>query len=61
MVLWVARQPRGPVQHAQATQAIFMGQAQNRADEFFHPELVMQVAAADDALRARFDVVLAMR
>jgi hypothetical protein len=33
----------------------------NLTDEFFHRELVMQVAAADDALRARFDVVLAMR
>jgi protocatechuate 3,4-dioxygenase beta subunit len=43
------------------TQFYFPDEPQNRADEFFHRELVMQVAAADDALRARFDVVLAMR
>jgi hypothetical protein len=33
----------------------------NRMDVFFHPELVMQIASADDVLRARFDVVLAMK
>jgi len=43
------------------TQLYFPDEAQNRIDEFFHPELVMQVALANDALRARFDVVLAMR
>ena len=43
------------------TQLYFPGEPRNREDDFFHPELVMQVAAADDALRARFDVVLAMR
>jgi len=43
------------------TQFYFPDEPQNRADEFFHRELVMQVAVADDALRARFDVVLAMR
>jgi protocatechuate 3,4-dioxygenase beta subunit len=43
------------------TQFYFPDEPKNRADEFFHRELVMQVAAADDALRARFDVVLAMR
>jgi protocatechuate 3,4-dioxygenase beta subunit len=43
------------------TQLYFPDEAQNRVDEFFHPELVMRVATADDALRARFDVVLAIR
>jgi protocatechuate 3,4-dioxygenase beta subunit len=43
------------------TQLYFPDEPRNREDDFFHPELVMQVAAADDALRARFDVVLAMR
>jgi protocatechuate 3,4-dioxygenase beta subunit len=43
------------------TQFYFPDEKANLADEFFHSELVMQVAAADDALRARFDVVLAMR
>jgi len=43
------------------TQLYFPDEPRNLADDFFHPELVMRVAAADDALRARFDVVLAMR
>jgi protocatechuate 3,4-dioxygenase beta subunit len=43
------------------TQFYFPGEKANLTDEFFHRRLVMQVAAADDALRARFDVVLAMR
>jgi protocatechuate 3,4-dioxygenase beta subunit len=43
------------------TQFYFPDEPQNGTDEFFHRELVMRVAAADDALRARFDVVLAMR
>jgi protocatechuate 3,4-dioxygenase beta subunit len=43
------------------TQLYFPDEPRNREDDFFHPELVMQVAASDDALRARFDVVLAMR
>jgi protocatechuate 3,4-dioxygenase beta subunit len=43
------------------TQLYFPDEAQNRIDDFFHPELVMRVATADDALRARFDVVLAIR
>jgi protocatechuate 3,4-dioxygenase beta subunit len=43
------------------TQFYFPDEERNRADAFFHRELVMQVAAADDALRARFDVVLAMK
>ena len=42
------------------TQFYFPDEKENRTDDFFHSELVMQVAAADDALRARFDVVLAM-
>jgi protocatechuate 3,4-dioxygenase beta subunit len=43
------------------TQLYFPDEPRNREDDFFHPELVMQVAASDEALRARFDVVLAMR
>jgi protocatechuate 3,4-dioxygenase beta subunit len=42
------------------TQLYFPGEALNRRDEFFHDELVMRVTAADDALHARFDVVLAI-
>jgi protocatechuate 3,4-dioxygenase beta subunit len=42
------------------TQLYFPDEPRNRRDEFFHDELVMKVAAADDALRARFDVVLAI-
>jgi protocatechuate 3,4-dioxygenase beta subunit len=43
------------------TQFYFPGEPRNASDDFFHPELVMQVATADDGLLARFDVVLAMR
>jgi protocatechuate 3,4-dioxygenase beta subunit len=43
------------------TQFYFPDEKENLADEFFHSELVMQVAAADDALRAQFNVVLAIR
>ena len=43
------------------TQFYFPDEKENRTDDFFHEELVMQIAAADDALRARFDVMLAMR
>jgi protocatechuate 3,4-dioxygenase beta subunit len=42
------------------TQLYFPDEPRNRRDEFFHDELVMKIAAADDALRARFDVVLAI-
>jgi protocatechuate 3,4-dioxygenase beta subunit len=49
--------PRRPVL---TTQFYFPDEPKNRTDEFFHRELVMQVAATDDALQARFDVVLAM-
>jgi protocatechuate 3,4-dioxygenase beta subunit len=50
--------PRRPVL---TTQFYFPDEPQNRRDEFFHDELVMRIAAADDVLNARFDVVLAMR
>jgi protocatechuate 3,4-dioxygenase beta subunit len=50
--------PKGPLL---TTQFYFPDEPHNRTDAFFHRELVMQVASADDALRARFDVVLAMR
>jgi protocatechuate 3,4-dioxygenase beta subunit len=42
------------------TQLYFPDEPRNRRDSFFHDELVMKVAAADDALRARFDVVLSL-
>src|SRR5260370_32771688 len=50
--------PKRPVL---TTQFYFPHEPQNRTAEIFHRELVMQVAAADNALRARVDVVLAMR
>jgi protocatechuate 3,4-dioxygenase beta subunit len=43
------------------TQFYFPDEKENLADEFFHSELVMRVAAADDALRGQFNVVLAIR
>jgi protocatechuate 3,4-dioxygenase beta subunit len=43
------------------TQLYFPNEPRNREDDFFHSALVMQVAPSDDALRARFDVVLASR
>ena len=43
------------------TQLYFPNEERNRADDFFHRELVMQVAGAEGALQARFDVVLAMK
>src|SRR5260370_37788085 len=43
------------------TQLYFPDEPRNREDDLFRPELVMQVAPSDDALRARFDVVLAAR
>jgi protocatechuate 3,4-dioxygenase beta subunit len=42
------------------TQLYFPDEPRNRRDSFFHDELVMKIAAADDALYARFDVVLAL-
>jgi len=43
------------------TQLYFPNEPRNLEDDLFRPELTMQVAASDDALRARFDLVLAMR
>jgi len=43
------------------TQLYFPDEPRNQEDDFYRPELTMQVAASDDALRARFDLVLAMR
>ncbi len=43
------------------TQLYFPEEPRNQEDDLFRPELTMQVAASDDALRARFDLVLAMR
>jgi protocatechuate 3,4-dioxygenase beta subunit len=43
------------------TQFYFPDEPRNREDDLFRPALVMQVAPSDDALRARFDVVLASR
>jgi protocatechuate 3,4-dioxygenase beta subunit len=42
------------------TQFYFPDEERNRADGLFRRELLMQVAAADKALLARFDVVLAL-
>ena len=50
--------PRRPVL---TTQFYFPDEPGNRRDDLFDVKLVMQVASADDALRARFDVVLAMK
>jgi protocatechuate 3,4-dioxygenase beta subunit len=52
---------QAPNRRVLTTQFYFPDESANRTDAFFHRELVMQVAAANDALRARFDVVLAMR
>jgi protocatechuate 3,4-dioxygenase beta subunit len=43
------------------TQFYFPGEPLNASDDFFHPELVMEVATGGDGLLARFDVVLALR
>jgi protocatechuate 3,4-dioxygenase beta subunit len=43
------------------TQFYFPDEPQNRRDSLFDSKLVMQVAAAEDVLNARFDVVLAMK
>ena len=43
------------------TQLYFPDEPRNQEDDLYRPELTMQVAPSDDALRARFDVVLAMR
>jgi protocatechuate 3,4-dioxygenase beta subunit len=43
------------------TQFYFPGEERNGTDGLFRRELLMQVAGANDALLARFDVVLALR
>jgi protocatechuate 3,4-dioxygenase beta subunit len=43
------------------TQLYFPDEPRNPEDDFFRPELLMQVTISDDAMKARFDVVLAMR
>jgi protocatechuate 3,4-dioxygenase beta subunit len=43
------------------TQLYFPNEPRNREDDFFSPRLVMQMTPSDEVLRARFDVVLAMR
>lgn len=43
------------------TQFYFPDEPRNASDEYFHPELVLAVATADDEVKARFDVVLAAR
>jgi protocatechuate 3,4-dioxygenase beta subunit len=43
------------------TQYYFPDEPRNQEDDYFHPELVMQMSGSGDALRARFDVILAMR
>ncbi len=43
------------------TQLYFPNEPRNLDDEYFHPELVMQMATAPDGQRARFDVILAAR
>jgi protocatechuate 3,4-dioxygenase beta subunit len=43
------------------TQLYFPDEPRNQDDDLFRPDLTMQIAASDDALRARFDLVLAMR
>jgi protocatechuate 3,4-dioxygenase beta subunit len=43
------------------TQLYFPDEPRNLEDDFFHPELIMQMAGSGDALQARFDVILARR
>jgi protocatechuate 3,4-dioxygenase beta subunit len=43
------------------TQLYFPDEPRNQEDDFFRPELLMQVATSGDGLLARFDVVLALR
>ena len=43
------------------TQFYFPDEPRNAEDDWFHPELLMHVVTTDDAVLARFDVVLAMR
>jgi protocatechuate 3,4-dioxygenase beta subunit len=43
------------------TQFYFPDEERNRADSLFRRDLVMQVAEAEDALLARFDVILELQ
>jgi protocatechuate 3,4-dioxygenase beta subunit len=43
------------------TQLYFPNEPLNRRDDYFHPELVMRMADAGQALAARFDFVLDLR
>jgi protocatechuate 3,4-dioxygenase beta subunit len=43
------------------TQFYFPDEKRNRSDGLFRPELLMQVTSTEDALVARFDVVLALK
>ena len=52
---------QAPSRPVLTTQFYFPDEPQNRTDALFHRELVMQVATVDDVVRARFDMVLAMR
>jgi protocatechuate 3,4-dioxygenase beta subunit len=52
---------QAPARPVLTTQFYFPDEPLNKDDDFFHRELVMQVAWSEDALRARFDVVLALR
>jgi protocatechuate 3,4-dioxygenase beta subunit len=52
---------QAPSRPVLTTQFYFPNEPLNRADEFFHPELVMRTIAVGDTLRAQFDVVLAIR
>ena len=49
---------QAPARPVLTTQFYFPNEPLNRRDEFFHRELVMQVAKNGDELQARFDVVL---
>jgi protocatechuate 3,4-dioxygenase beta subunit len=50
---------RAPNRPVLTTQLYFPDEPRNRRDGLFDADLLMQVAAGDDTLRARFDVVLA--
>jgi protocatechuate 3,4-dioxygenase beta subunit len=43
------------------TQLYFPNEPLNRRDDFFHPELLMRIADAGEAMSARFDFVLDLR
>jgi protocatechuate 3,4-dioxygenase beta subunit len=43
------------------TQFYFPNEPRNAEDDWFHPELLMQVVTNEETLLARFDVVLALR